>query len=206
MATSLLIIFSTIVLGIAFILVIAYILQRVLVIHRFSHPLPQTQEVPSYPKLSDELLSQLEAIEPSQDFETNYKPCIITLLNGRKVDCVYVIPAQPYLKLWGVLPENDKSKKFVRIQDVAKIEESPSRLPSKIANEIYKAGESGMGYCRFTLFFNDNTEQEYITGNAIDFVPLPAGKSKSDIISVSPHTGSGKNYVHGLEYYWCLYG
>ncbi|MEK6754100.1 MAG: hypothetical protein AABZ00_17715 [Chloroflexota bacterium] len=203
MATSLLIIFSTIFLGFVLILVIAYVLQHTLV-GRFWAPVKQIS-APSYPKPNDELLQQLEMIESSQDSGIDYKPCIVTLLDGRKIDCVYVVSTQPYLKHWGVLPENDKGKHFLRIQDIVKIEESPSRLPPKIANELYQAGESGMGYCRFTLVFSDNTEQEYVTGNAIDFVQLPAGKSNSDVIKVLPHTGSGKNYAQGLKYYWCLY-
>ena len=172
---------------------------------RFSPKRTQSGQAPRYPKLRDELLRQLEMIEPSKDSGIEYRPSLVTLLDGRRVDCVYVVDEQSYFKPWGVWPEDDRGKLSIRIQDVAKIEESPSRLPPKIANELYQAGESGMGYCRFTLVFSDESEQVYITGNAVDFVPLPAGKSRSDIVRVLPHTGTGKNYCQGLKYYWCLY-
>ncbi len=205
MATSLIIIFSTVILGIAFILVVAHVLQRKLVERRFSTVPIQSYEAPRYPSPNDELLRQIEMIEPSQDFQIEYKPCLVTLLDGRRLDCVYVLPEQPYFTYWGVWPEDDRGKYSIRIQDVSKIEESPSRLPPQIANELYQTGESGMGYYRFTLIFNDNSQQEYITGNAVDFVPLPAGKTKTDISKVLPGVGSDKNYSEGLKYFWCLH-
>jgi hypothetical protein len=163
-------------------------------------------KMPHTNKISASLYEQLLQVEPSRDWGIEYKPCLVTLKDGRKLDCVYVVPEQPYIKIWGVFPEDDSGKESVQIEDVSEIEESPSRLPAKIANKIYDAGESGMGYCVFTLIFNDGSTQAYITGNAVDFVPLPAGKAARDIEDVLTQEGrQAKNQGHGLKYYWCIY-
>jgi hypothetical protein len=39
----------------------------------------------------------------------------------------------------------------VAIQDVTQIADSPVRLPAELANQLYAAGESGMGYVVFTV-------------------------------------------------------
>jgi len=162
--------------------------------------------MPHTSKISESLYKQLLQVKSTRDWATEYRPCLVTLKDGRKVDCVYVVLEQPYIKHWGVFPEDDSGKQSVQIEDVSEIEESPSRLPAKIANKIYEAGESGMGYCVFTLVFSDDTTQAYITGNAVDFVPLPSGKVARDIVDVFPHKGrQAENQMHGLRYYWCIY-
>jgi hypothetical protein len=89
---------------------------------------------------------------------------------------------------------------------VIEISESPSRLPVDIANELYKAGESGMGYCAFLLEFKDGSRQAYVTGNAVDFIPMPNGKSLGDITRVIPHEGrNDENSLSGHKYFWCLF-
>jgi hypothetical protein len=115
------------------------------------------------------------------------------------------MPAEIYFKHWGLPPEKARGKSFVHIQDVARIEDSPSRLPPDIADKIYQAGESGMGYYRFTLIFSDGAKQEYGTGDLVDFVPFPADKSRSDIIDVVPGYGPSKDVWQGLKSYSCLY-
>jgi hypothetical protein len=152
------------------------------------------------------LYKQLLQVVPTGDSGIEYRPCLVTLKDGRKVDCVYVVLEQPYIKQWGVFPENDSHKQSVQIEDVSEIKESLSRLPPVIANKIYKAGESGMGYCVFTIVFSDGSLQAYVTGNAVDFVPLPAHKVAKDIVDVHPHEGrQAENQMNGLGYYWCLY-
>ncbi len=157
-------------------------------------------------KISENLYIQLSRVEPSHDWAIEYRPCLVTLKDGRKLDCVYVVPEEPYINLWGVFPEDDSGKNSVEIENVSEITDSPSKLPAKIANKIYEAGESGMGYCVFTLVFTDCSTQAYVTGNAVDFVPLPSDKFAGDILDVIPHEGRrAKSQWHGLEYYWCIY-
>jgi hypothetical protein len=156
--------------------------------------------------IPDHLKNSLRAIVPSRDGANEYRPCAVTLRDGSVHQCVYVVEAQPYILTWGVWPEDDRGKNELKIADVASLAESPHRIPLQFANELYRRGESGMGYTIFTLRFSDNTEQSYIGGNAIDFVPMPPGKRISDIVSALPHHGRDAEKMQILPYSWCLFG
>ena len=55
--------------------------------------------------------------------------------------------------------------------------------------------------------YKDQSTQVYMTGNAAEFLPLPAGKIMSDMIDVCPHQGREvPNRLEGMDYYWCLFG
>ena len=204
MLADLLYIISILILGIVFIVVVAYILQRKFEKRLLSVSATKTV-YPRYPKPSDDLLHQIKSIQPSGSYGIEYRPSMVTLVDGRIIDCVYFVQEQQYNKHWGIWPEDDKGKLYLHIQEITKVEESPTRLPSKIANELYRVGETGMGYFCFTIIFSDRSKQVYMTGNAVDFVPLPEGKTLTDIVEVLPGVGSGNNYLQGLNYYWCLY-
>ena len=156
-------------------------------------------------KLTSELEQQLSNIEPSVDGRLSYYPCLLELKSGVKLDYVYMVPEVTYVDYWGVYPEDDPQKKCVYVRDIRMIKESPSRLPLPIAKRLYEAGESGMGYCVFTIVFSDGFRQAYQTGNAIDFVQYPAGYRPIDIVDVLPHAGREASHLFGAEYYWCLY-
>ena len=81
-----------------------------------------------------------------------YSPCQVTLTSGEVVDHVYVMEAGNYMRSWGVDPKDDPAKRAVAIEQVALIQSSPTRLPARFANDIYAAGESGMGYTAFTAW------------------------------------------------------
>jgi hypothetical protein len=70
---------------------------------------------------------------------------------------------------------------------------------------MYALGESGMGYCIFTLHFADGTQQGYCTGNLIDFPELPDGKSIRDVVALRPNEGRGEHALGTRPYYWCLF-
>lgn len=162
----------------------------------------------NFPELSDELMQQWLAVKPSNDRgRILYRPCKVTLKNGEEVECVYVIEAQKYIDWWGVWPDKDEGKKEIKISEVVRIEESLHRLPPDIANKIYHAGESGMGYCIFSLIFSDGYRQAVVSGNAVDFVRLPNGKKQSEIVDVEPHEGiNDQSRYNSLDYHWCLFG
>jgi hypothetical protein len=160
----------------------------------------------SYAALTKGLRVAWETIVPSVDGKLKYYPCSTTLKDGRTLPCVYVMDAQSYIDGWGVWPEDDKGKHHVRIEDVVSIAESPLRLPARMANELYRAGESGMGYCLFTLVFSDGSRQAYVSGNAVDFIHLPNGKTTADISAVLPHEGRNALQKQSPEYFWCLFG
>ena len=115
---------------------------------------------------------KLEEIRPT---ERIYYPVLVTLRSGEQRDAVYMAPAIPWFEMWGVWPGDDQGKNSVSLSEVIDLVESPSRLPSNIAGEIYEAGESGMGYCLFQLKFSDGSIASFGMGNAIDFPDLPPG-------------------------------
>ena len=161
----------------------------------------------TYPVLSKDLARQLSLIAPSGDGQIVYHPCAVVLLDGSVHERVYVQSAQEYISMWGVWPEDDPGKRSVDVSQVVTIRESADRLPSAIARAIYAGGESGMGYTVFTLVFRDGSTQAYVSGNAVDFVTYPAGKSFQDVESVIPHRGRNDHpSSDSLPYAWCLHG
>jgi len=159
-----------------------------------------------YPPISRSLYAKLTAVAPSRDGEMEYRPCSVTLRDGTRLPCVYVVPVQPYMRYWGVPPEHDRGKYWIRIEDVDEVAESPLRLPAQFASHIYEGGESGMGYCVFRVVFRDNTSQAYLTGNAVDFIQLPDGQTMADIVRVERHAGRNDTRIKGgMEYFWCIY-
>ena len=160
----------------------------------------------TYPSLPESLREQLKAIASTKDeFGLEYFPVRANLSDGRVLDRVYIVEAEKFLQVWGIAPEHDRGKSALRIEDIAAVDESPCRLPPEIANKIYKAGESGMGYTVFTLFFSDGSKQAYLTGNAVDFVAYPPGKTLRDVVEVKPHAGRHDSPVNGPNYYWALF-
>ncbi len=158
-----------------------------------------------YPALPDHIRESLRTIAPSTDGPLEYFPCRVTLKNGEVLDTVYIEPEKPYLRSWGVYPENDKGKRSVPIEDVVNVEDSPTRLPAEFANQIYSKGESGMGYTVFVVEFTDGTRQACITGNAVDFIQYPMGRGSGDVVAVHPHAGREMELIHAPHWYWCLY-
>jgi hypothetical protein len=157
------------------------------------------------PKLPERLKHNLNALTPSRDRDLTYWPCAARLKTGTVLSCVYVVAERPYLKYWGVYPEQDPGKSCVSIADVDALEESPCRLPARFANKLYKSGESGMGYVIFTVVFTNGHHKAYMTGNAVDFIHYPEGLGATDVIDVLPHTGRDAGPIEGPEYYWCLF-
>lgn len=157
--------------------------------------------------IGGELLDQLLRVEPSRNQHPPlaYRPCRVALKDGRTLDRVYVVEAAPYIRLWGVWPEDDRAKPWVPIGDVVRIEDSPARLPARLATKLYAAGESGMGYCLFALILRDGRRVSCLTGNAVDFPGLPADVTPDMVVDVVPHSGDPQPHVPPLEYYWCLY-
>lgn len=158
------------------------------------------------PIISSDLLEQLRRVAPSTDGMMEYRPCLVRLKDSRELDRVYVVEEDAYLSVWGVYPEDDHGKSSVNLNDVASIEDSPTRLPAAIANRIYEAGESGMGYCTFHLVLRDGRALSCVTGNAVDFVNLPPGVTSDVIVDVRhERVDTRYQYCPAADYHWCLY-
>lgn len=159
-----------------------------------------------YSPLLPHIREALKNIEPSRYGELIYHPCRAVLKSGEACDSVYIVSEKPYLKYWGVYPENDPGKRWIRIEDIAEVKESTIRLPAQFANEIYRNGESGMRYTIFTVVFADGMRQAYATGNAVDFIRYPIGKGPKDVAAVIPHEGiRDDSLANSPEWYWCLF-
>jgi hypothetical protein len=169
-----------------------------------TQPVP-TFEKPPFPKLPAKLREDLDAICPSMDRDLTYWPCAARMKDGTVLACVYVVPEVPYLKYWGVWPQHDRGKSYISIADVGALAESPSRLPARFANKLYKSGESGRGYTILTVVFADGSRTAYGSGNAIDFIRYPEGKGQVEVVDVVPHEGRRSELVHCPQYYWCLF-
>jgi hypothetical protein len=159
----------------------------------------------TYPPLPDYLRAQWEAIVPSVSGKLQYRPCSAALKSGTVLTCVYVMDAQAYIDTWGAWPEDDSGKQHVGVEEVASISESPFRLPVQFANELYRAGESGMGYFAFSLIFRDGCKAHFVCGNALDFIALPEGRSSVDIVRTS-YSDRSQTPTPSPTYYWCLFG
>ena len=151
-----------------------------------------------YPKLPPRLAEQLLRVPPSGDRAITYYPCCVRLNDGTKLDRVYLVAEIPFIKIWGWYPDRDRGKAEVLVSNIASVEDSPTRLPAIFANELYRAGESGMGYSLFTVIFKADdssaqSSQAYVTGDAVDFIDYPEGKGPKDVLRVLPHVGRESN-------------
>lgn len=153
--------------------------------------------------IDEKLLRQLDSVQASEDEKGRvFYPCDVTLKNGDKIECVYLIEDKVYSKGASHWPEQN----LIDIDNIVKAEDSIHRLPPQVANKIYKGGETAMGGILFELQFNDGSKQSYSTGAKVDFIPLPPGKSRDDISDVKLHTGRiDPNILRGLEYHWSIF-
>jgi len=155
-----------------------------------------------YRRLGAVLISELKNIPKTDGL---YHPCMVTLVDGQVVDRVYLAQADLWHYHWGVWPSEDSGKQEIFVDDVVSVRASPTRLPADLANKLYHAGESGMGYTIFTAVFADGSRQAFSTGNAVDFVRYPKDQSMDTIVDVLPHIGRDNSPRQCPDYRWCLF-
>jgi hypothetical protein len=163
-----------------------------------SHPKPAV--------ISSGLLAQVEAVTPSIDRQLLYRPCQVVLNDGRTVDRVYVQEAWTWKSVWGAWPSHERDES-IAIDAVVSVAESPSRIAPRLADRLLDAGESGMGYTKFTLVLRDGRKVNAVSGNAVDFPGLPEGVTASNVVDVIPHqhVGDSEATMAAPPYRWCLY-
>jgi hypothetical protein len=137
------------------------------------------------PALPSELAEQLSAVPVSRDRFLQYAPCLVRLKSGDVLPRVYVLEESSYFRMWG----DEPSRSTIDPNELASIEDSPARLPAALADEVYAAGESGMGYSIFTVEFTDGRSIAFLTGNAVDFPDWPPDFDPSNAVAVKPHVG-----------------
>lgn len=166
------------------------------------------QRLITYSPLLPHVREALKTIEPSRDREIVHYPCRAVLKSGEVFDAVYIVAEKLYVKHFGLYPENLSGKRWIRMEDIAEVQESPTRLPAQFANEIYRNGESRMGYTTFTIVFADGVRQKWHSadGSAVDFIHYPIGKGPKDVVAVIPHEARIDDpLVRSPKWYWCLY-
>jgi hypothetical protein len=135
-----------------------------------------------YSLLPRHIQEGLQAIEPTHDGDLTYFPCSATLTSGDVLDTVYFMPERPVMKLWEGYLQSDGAKLLVRVENVAEVRDSPTRIPARFANELYKQGESGMGYTIFTVLNHwvfSRRHQPHDCSIASSDFPLVSGRRKA---------------------------
>jgi hypothetical protein len=166
--------------------------------------LTRSHDVPAV--ISPALLAQVEAVTPSTDGRLLYRPCQVVLDDGRTVDRVYVQEAWTWKAVWGAWPNEDRDES-IPIDSIASVSESRSRIAPRLADRLLEAGETGMGYTKFTLILRDGRKINTMTGGAVDFPGLPAGVVASDVedVIIHEHVGDPTTAVTLPQTRWCLY-
>jgi hypothetical protein len=59
------------------------------------------------------------------------------------------------MKLWEGHLQTNGAKRLIRVDEVAEVRDSPTRLPARFANELYQQGDLGLEYTIFTVVFSD---------------------------------------------------
>lgn len=157
-------------------------------------------------RLPPHLADQLSRVPKSSDGYCEYAPCRVTLRSGDVLDRVYIVERAAFRRVWG---ETDAT---VRVDNIEQIEDSPFRLPARCANDLYRAGESGMGYTQFTARLRDGSTLPFVVGNAVDFPNWPPDTGPADVVDVQPHAGreifrdrAPSPHERSAPYAWCLY-
>jgi hypothetical protein len=159
-----------------------------------------------FPVIPATIAVALERISPSSDKDVLYYPCSVRMKDGIEFPHVYFVEARSWLFAWAPMPDRDLGENHLDVQQVAEVRECSDRLPPAFANRLYEAGESGMGYTIFTLCFSDGTRAAYSSGNALDFVVYPEGKSAADVVGVLPHEGrEDPNLRLAPVHRWCIF-
>ena len=157
-------------------------------------------------RLPQHLAEQLSSVPKSSDGYCEYAPCRVTLKSGEVLDHVYLVERDAFSRVWGAVATT------VALIDIERIDDSPVRLPARWANELYKAGESGMGYTLFIARLRDGSLLPFVVGNAVDFPNWPPGVQPEDVLDVQPHAGreffrdrAPGPHESSAQFEWCLY-
>lgn len=160
--------------------------------------------------LRSDVAEMLRGIEPSiGDYGCRLFPCEVTTDDGMIHPRVYVVEASSYIREWGVWPWNDRGKNWVQAEAIRSLRSSRLRLPAHFANSLNAAGESGMGYCTYSVELRNGKRLYFVTGNTVDFPNWPPGVSPSDVVAVRAHDRCPDHrmrapFTHesGAEYKW----
>jgi hypothetical protein len=75
---------------------------------------------------------KLHSIMPTVCGDLEYYPCAVKLKNDQVLVCLYLVREKPELKIWGVYPEDDRSKSWIHIADVKAIAQGSPPASGKV--------------------------------------------------------------------------
>ena len=128
---------------------------------------------------SADLWRQLSVIPSSTACGQRQYPCGARLKDGTIIDRVLFLEEAHGLY----------NRSWVPLESIAEVWDSPLRMPVHLAQKLYAAGESGMGYLIYRAITNTGQEFVNLTGSIVDFPGLPEGVMGTDIVDVYPHEG-----------------
>ncbi|MEE9229735.1 MAG: hypothetical protein V3U86_03420 [Acidobacteriota bacterium] len=164
------------------------------------------------PQISRSLWRRLRRVRPSRDGSLALRPCRVFLKDGRWLDRVYLVEEEEYLRHWKVPPGEDPSRTPLPLSAIVDVDESPTRLPARYADRIYRAGESWQRYTVFSLVLSDGRRLPYLMGHAVDFPQWPDDVTPDMVVASLPHEAP-REFRHrtpaphqaDASHRWCLY-
>ena len=125
------------------------------------------------------------------------------------VDCgVHIEPSDNLVRLGAVreITEEQTLQAFVKVEDVAAIDQSVEQTPLNVYRKIREAGETGMGYYIFSLRLSDGRSLKCFSGGGFEFLRLPSGVAPHMIQDVTPCVRDASDVeCRDAETSMCLY-
>lgn len=137
----------------------------------------------AFGRLDRQLLAEIDAITPTTDGWFTFVPARVELVSGGVCERVYCLDVDRQ-RVSSVQLEALAESGAIDPSEVRHIGESSLRLPAELAQRVYDAGESGMGYVIFGVVLRDGRILQRLTGNFVDFPTLPEGVQTADIADV----------------------
>lgn len=104
-------------------------------------------------------------------------------------------------------PSDHAPQSEISLESIETIAESEHRLPMRFADEVFRGGESGMGYTVFKIVYKGGSDSAHVCNGVADFVDFPVGKRTNDVSAVILHSGRDVRPLRATpEYVWCLFG
>jgi hypothetical protein len=148
---------------------------------------------------SADFLRQIELIKPSVCGGQLHFPCSILLKSGERIERALCV--EKY--------KDFESDTWIHPSDVDRIEETPTRMPPRLATKLYRAGETGMGYEIFKMKMKSGERFVFVTNSIVDFPDLPDGYTTGDVARVCPFRGRKGIFIprchQGASFQWCFY-
>jgi phage-related protein len=150
------------------------------------------------------------AIEPTEIRpDVLIYPASATTRDRRILECVCFVERKNFSKVFLYKsPEETPGVQWIAADQIESVLESTARLPARFANQIYQAGEAGMGYYLFTLAFPFFLRRTYVVSGIVDFLYYPLWFKPGDVRAVVGSYGRARRRARPRpmpEVNWCVF-